>query len=701
VGNQRKFQASFQAGEVSEGFLRRADSALIEASCKRFRNAILNAGGGWSRRPGTALQAFLSGLASDPTRLFRYAGDGFVEDLIFVENEMRVYASDGTLNQTLTGLTWDEADLANAQFASSNNQVFIVSSGFAPQVASRASDGTWSVAALTFDAGFGAEIQAPFYRHAPAGVTMTLSQYTGSGATMTFSEDVLDASYVGVRFRYLAQTQVEVTAVTDARTATVTIHGTCYPTINCTVLTTESSRFKVGQIVRTETTNVAGRVVVASGTLVKIILTEGYTQPTSGEKIIGPEGAATPSAYTQASTPNATTIWDEELFSQTRGYPSTVAVHRSRLYLSGISAEPSLIAASAVNALTNYSVGAEAQDALIELLGDDPNAQVRHVVSAEQLIVLSDRGAYYVPESGDNQITPTSVAFNRIGPEGAALVAPAVTSNGVVFIDDAAGRVMVCVPTGNIRRSWEVIELSENAYHLLSSPKRLAVVTKMGDRAERYILVLNTDGTLAVAMYRRSEETIGWGLWSRGAGEWVDISEAAGDVRIVARQATTQRLSEFSDSSTTDDEEDYTASTTSRINLPSHIVQSNEVIDAGTADGFGILSTTAVASGLTIGYDFALDVTPYPPMIAQIGVRRMRIPRFDLEVLNSGAVRVAAFLYTQYQGGDDIGTPGTTRTRLVTGYTLGWSDEPTLPITQDIGEGCALEVRSLTYEVAF
>lgn len=702
MAKTRRFQNSFQTGEVNEDFLRRADTELIQGACKTARNVILNPGGGFERRPGSNVVA---SIGAGSYRLFRFEGDGFVEELIARHNSLLVYGSDGVLKQTISSLNWAVEDLPSMQIAADENQAFFVGQNFKPMIATRDSSGSWSVADVSFASGFGSDVNAPFYRFADAGITMSLGGTYGT-VSITFSDDVLDASHVGVRFRYLLANQIRIASVSTARTGTAEILDTLYVSYDLTITLGEADRFKVGHVIVGDTSGVRARVVSISGTTMTAVMLEGYEpfDTTGGtiEKIVGPEGTCTPSAVSASSAgPAATTIWDEELISSVRGFPGTVAVHRNRLYFGRIPQAPSLLCASVSGQLTDFSTGAEASDAIIEKLGDDPNAEIRHIVSAEQLVLLTDRGAYYVPESGENPITPTSITFLKIGPEGASNVDPVVSSEGVLFVDDSSSRLMALVPTGNVRRSWQIIELSENASHLLTGPVRLAVANGLDGRPERYVFVLNEDYTIAVAMYRRNTDAIGWVCWEHGGGRWSDLAAVKDSVHVIARSGLGVWISEFKFTALVDDEAPFLTTSTDRPSLTSQIVEEMVVTATATADSLGFITTVTPSSEKTIGSDFRVECTPAPPTISQVGHRRMRIPRYWLEVLNSGSVRVGGRLFSPYQGGDDLSEIGRTRTRIVSGFTLGWSDEPTLPVTQEIGEGAKLDVRALTYEVAY
>jgi hypothetical protein len=83
------------------------------------------------------------------------------------------------------------------------------------------------------------------------------------------------------------------------------------------------------------------------------------------------------------------------------------------------------------------------------------------------------------------------------------------------------------VPTGQTAQPYITRDVSEYHSHLFSAPFALAVTTGGGPFPERYVWVLNGDGTLAVGKYNPTKEWVGWVPWNRegtGTIEWISAS---------------------------------------------------------------------------------------------------------------------------------------------------------------------------------
>lgn len=699
------FRATFENGEFSEDWLQRADIEQLPRACQSLKNMLLKGSGGAMRRPGTSEQAVLQGQS----RLFRFHGRTATEDLVFSNGRLDVYSTSGVLTSSITtGCPWTTAQLARLKFSADKDVVFVFHTEFMPQVLTRASNGTWTRADFAFATAIGSNPAQPYYdRFDDIDVTMTVNAYSGTGRTMTFSADVLntDGSHVGVRFRYLTRCEMEITAVTDAQTATVTIHDPLYPTLTVTVA--DSSGYKVGQVVEGSISQVRGIVdAVPTATTVRVTLLEGYEyfqviteEGLDLDRLVGVEAQQEITGVSLYGTPATTTIWDEALLSDARQYPATGLVHRDRLFMAGFPQATNVIVASSVGNFFNFIVGVRDDEAINEELGDDPNAEIRHLVSSEQLLLFTDRSSYYVPEAGDNPITPESIAFLRMGVEGAAYCEPVIATEGALFIDAEAGRLMAAVPTGNVRRSWDSVELSEYSDHLLSNPVRIAVANGLDGRKERYVFVLNDDGTFAVMVYRRNSEAVGFAHWYRGTGTWEDVASVEDDVAVVSKIGSTYRLGHFNFAALTDDEISYASAVSNRDGDEVELVTNQCVVVTETVTS-GEVPSQAPASGYSLGYDFATELTPASPIRADVGWRRQRIARTRVQLLNSGAVDVGSQRSWPFGALDDLDNPGALQSRTVEAYRLGWDNNAAETIKQDKGQGALLDVLAVTMEVA-
>jgi hypothetical protein len=698
VARRFPFITSFAAGEIAEEYLMRTDLQVRNEACRQFRNAQTLAGGGFRRRYGTNHVAALTALS----RLETYGvGSDDARLLVFSAGKFEVREIDGTIVQTISSsVPWVEADLFTMQVAIEDGKIVVASQAFAPQLLTL-SGSTWGIAALGFADGLNGSKLQPYWRFAARGVSLAPSTYSGSGVTLETSASFFTADHVGTRLRYTG-IEISVTGVTDADTATGTVIGALYRTYTVTVAS--STGFLVGQEVQGEDSQVTGVVAdVPSGTTLTVQLLDGYTYFDVSEDLIGPTAKSTISAVAPSATPAATTEWDEALIGVERGYPGACALHRNRLMLGDFPAAQNVMAASATGDITDFNTGSGLEtDAIIERVGRETSLGLKHFGSTEQLLLFTEGGVYYVPEQVAAPLSPTNFELLKIGPEAAGDPVPLDVTEGKMFIERDSGRAMICIPTGNVRRSWDISDLSELAYHLMGTPIEMELVAA-GTESDRLVPVLNTDGDMAVLTFRRSAQFSAWGVWST-VGAWRSIVYAAGALYAVAERTiagvTTFRLEKFSATAWADGMISLASITTPVTQYAGHTVgvwDGDDKIGEFAVDVDGLLVGIDDSYGaVQVGLDFTVTVEGVPPVDQQMGLRpNYKITRVDVDAVNSTGFKGNGRNPSGWVGSVGGGMGAQTGVRRF--RPLGRGKYPTFTLTQDVGG--PLQVRSVTMEV--
>lgn len=696
MARRRRFQNAFSTGEVGPEFLQRAEEELQNESAQALRNVIIANAGGVMRRPGTVPKASVTNGTARRIEVFDLIGDE-IRCVVLTAGQIDIYDDAGVLEDTLAA-PWAEADVDSIVHANGDN-TFYFFGNFKPQKLSYES-GAWTLADMAYESSIGSTIAQPYWRFSSTkGISLTPSALTGS-ITLTASASLFVAGHVGTRFRYIGN-EIEITAYTNATTVTGTVITPLYPTIDVTVAS--SAGFQVGETIVGDTSGAEGVIAsIPSGTSLIVTLSRGYTYFVATEKVDGPSATTTVSGTPVAATPAASVIWDEQMISSVRGYPRTGCLHRNRLIMAGFPQAPNAIAASATGFDNDFDLGqAEDADAFIEALGDDQNATIRHLVSSEQLIVLTDRACYYVPESENAPLSPTRVSFNRIGPDGASTVRPVLTPEGVVFVDNA-NRLLVIGATGSVRASWAVQELSLFSTHLMTDPVSLTYVDGLGNRSERYVLVLNSDSAVAAVAYRRGAEQVGVSLWTPAEGfDW--LAFAAWKTRLFCLQG--DFYAEFDMDAVMDLEYPYDVALPldAQVGLNLYVAREGVVWKGPfEVDGDGIVGAVEPGAGQTAGMDFRVSIIPSPPVAKSFGYERRRISRLWTDVLETGPYRVDGELVNTHDEDDDIGSPPPLRSGASEPFFLLGYDPNAMPeISQETGEGAPFFLRSLTLEVSY
>lgn len=692
------FITSLEAGELSPDYLMRTDTEARNAGAKTFRNAMLKAGGGFCRRWGTVDLAGLDGLCRLETI---GVGEDDAKILTFSNGQFEVRALDGTLEDTVGSCPWTEADLFTMQVAVEEGRIIVASRSFFPRALTE-SGGSWSLASFAFADGInGAKLQ-PYWRFAAKGVTLTVGAYTGSGVALTTSAAFFTANHVGARIRYCS-VEITITAVTNGTTATGTVVGSLFPTVDVTVAS--SAGFLVNQEVQGDDTQTRGVVAsIPGGTTVRVQLTEGYTLFDTAEKLVGPTAKSQISGVATTGTPAPTVIWDEQMISAARGYPGACALHRARLLFGDFPEAKNALVASATGDITSFDTGTGLDDeAILEVVARETSLSLKHFAPAEQLLMLTEAGPYYVPEQVGAPLSPTNYDVLKIGPERSSAPAPVLVSEGVMFVEADSGRLLIAQQTGNVRKSWEMADLSELAPHLMGTSVEIDLMAA-GSDSDRLLIMLRDDGKIAPMTFRRGGRFAAWGLWTT-TGAWRSIVAAAGQLYAVAERVldsvTEYRLERFTDGVWCDGQvslEDYDDPAALYANETIGVWDGDYKLGEFDADGTGVLAGVDDSYGaLQVGLDFEVEVEPMPPVDPEYGLRpNLKITRVDVDVIESvgfkGNGKDPSGWIAGTIGGSVVKSTGVRRFR-----PLGRQKYPTFRILQT--EGGPLEVRSITMEV--
>lgn len=666
-----KFQNSFLGGEIDPEFLLLGNAESANQSCRAARNVALLIGGGAVRRPGTDRLGPGRGIRYEFFRTRAGASYGVAF------SNLAIWLLDRNTGASLGSLSapWTSAQIDELTLVKGDGGLYAFSAYHPPQFISY--EGAFAIAPLTFGAGVDGVTQQPYYRYADRGILMSVSGTDGP-VNISFSAPVLTAQHVGTIFRRSGK-ELRIDTVTDPQNGTATVLQKLFPTFRVPV--TNAAGFRLGQIVTGSLNSDRGEVVNIVGSAIHVLMIDSYVpytydaDPLKSEKMVGPTGSAIINAAVTEITPATALDWDEQMISAARGYPSAGTFHRNRLVMAGFPAARRFVAASAVGDSRNFDTrsydddGADASDAFIEGLGNDDGA-IQHLASLENLIVLGDRGVFYVPEV-EYPFAAGTVRFNRIGPDGASKAHPAVVTEGVLYVDLSGGKIMGVLPTGLVGRPWEVRELSAAATPLIRSPRAILSASTVAARRHRMVFVLNADGTVAVLSYERFENFAGWALWDSPGASFQAIAVDDGLVWIGFLRSGVTSLCSLNWSTTIDEAVDYSVAALAHASMSVTIAWNGHFSGVNILDAAGV-GAIAPGAGKKAGFDYAVKLEPFPPYDTERGRTVTEIVRAFAHVMNSGAFMMNGEYRSPYSFDDDPGAPPPLRTGDMEFYL--WSE---------------------------
>ena len=229
----RKSLVSFTGGEMTPKLDARADTEKYQNGCRQLQNLVLMPQGGVTRRRGFQFVASAKyDYPNHSVRMIRFQfnhGDTMVIEagtyyFRFYRNGAQVLASPGVPYEIVT--TYTSTDVFNLQFAQIEDVMFLTAPLFPVMKLTRLADNNWTFAAMTF--GGAVDGVAPMLDMNVGATTITPSNTTGAGVTLTASAALFDARHVGAYFsigyvRPAAETGGDLTA--DGSTPAISILG--------------------------------------------------------------------------------------------------------------------------------------------------------------------------------------------------------------------------------------------------------------------------------------------------------------------------------------------------------------------------------------------------------------------------------------------------------------------------------------------
>lgn len=530
---------NFAFGEVSPSTLMRTDTPIYQASAQRIENMMMLSEGGVRRRPGLQ-RIYDFDITRDTTKQFQsklapFIFSGDEQYIVSIEHQkLRVFIIDPTtgdvsLTSTITqdvdtdALPFDDDFIYEYSWAQYGDVMIITHPLFLPRQLVRTSLTTFEVQKFAFDErNNGALIYQPYAVFHPANVTLQASGTTGT-VTLTTSADYFDTTglHDGVILRY-HDTEVQISSVTNATTATGVINGTLrqrleilnpFRTIDgsSTVEVTHLNHgFAGGETVIFEEASAVGGINTGSlngtRTISGVIDENTYTFTAGGSASSAEDGGG----YVKVVTSAPTTVWEEQAFSALRGYPAAVCFHENRLVFGGTIAQPDAIWMSKTAQFYNFDVGEAADADAINIVGASSDVhEIRYLKSNRDLQVFTATSELYVPTYLNQAITPSNAQVRRQTPYGSMFVEPHSIDGATLFVQVGGRVVREYIYTDN-EDAYSSTAVSTIASHLIDNPKSLTVCHGAFNGAESYAAFPCECGRISLFASNRAERRAGW-----------------------------------------------------------------------------------------------------------------------------------------------------------------------------------------------
>jgi hypothetical protein len=449
-----------------------------------------------------------------------------------------------------------------------------------------------------------------------------------------------------------------------------------------------------------------------SNTKLTVVMTDGLTGFLNGENLIGDGKSKSLIAVGPSNTtPAAVLDWDEQAFSAVRGYPGGCRTHRGRLYFFDFRDVPRAITGSKAGFPTYFRVGANDGDAIFELVPEYKGQRVRHLISGDQGLVVTDKAVYCMAESDNQVVTPSTWDLRFIAPVGAAKPMPVSTEQGFAFIEEGTNRIMGIISAGDNQHPWQTVDLSAFWTELMTGPRSLATDVAITGRPERYSYVVNDDGSLACCRIigAQADVPLGWTPWDND-GAFRSIFSAGGRLFAITQfdvdGTETWGLEEFDEALYLDRALAYSGADDTVTEYAGEIVSvmlDNQFLGEFLVSSGGLLTDFDFDDDeYVVGFDMRTELDAMAPVVkhyAFIPNKRYGLPKCTVAVLDTSVYMLNGALNPAYRAGEDVNALPPLRTESKRFGVRGRGTDLSPIITQP--DPSPITVLAITMEVSF
>lgn len=708
-------QRGFSLGETRPGFLEAKDLEIRAKSVRGGKNCKVTATQTMRKRGGTWFVAETD--AADLVEIRPVSG--LVFGLLISDGAFRVIDQTGHVIYENLSAPWGAA--SSVWVEPFRDETLI---GSAIGLHSLTYDnGVWSLAPFQFDAAPGGTIAQPYWAF-EKDITVRPSGRTGS-VTLTASRAIFRPGHVGVRARYNGK-EILITGYSSPTIVTGTVIEQLPPSFRVTV--ESSDDFSVGEVVVGQDTDFQGQIIAIDGDDLEITTTRFMDGPDVGESLSGTSGSSEVTAKVEIA-PLPSPIWDEQLISPLRGYPRAAASAAGRLAFVDFPLVPDLISLSSSRGIQDFGSGADDDDAITRQIGDNA-PRFLHAVNAGDLLLFSDRGLYYIGIRDNGAITPANFNPVLFDKRASSPIRPVSVDDGVIFVEASGESIAAARLDGNVYLKWSVRSVSLFHNHLIKTPVKLCGPSLFSATAEKYVFVVNADGTVAMVSWYSdfSMDSVGFLPWET-AGAFKAISPIFGGYWIIAERdlaSGTKRLLErmdddalmdcminitVEDDFSVNDEAFYVNGEIFQIGGMDAGIFDGHTVYAADSDGwnYGLMPADEIydlPAGANIGLPFEARIKPWPAEHVdspRAGLIKARLIRGAVSVQHTHELEIVANGRVKPFGGFEFGDfpedPPPLRTEKYRFLVIGNRDHPDLEIVS--ATPGRLEVLAVTQEVRY
>jgi hypothetical protein len=194
--------------------------------------------------------------------------------------------------------------------------------------------------------------------------------------------------------------------------------------------------------------------------------------------------------------------------SSSNNYPSVVTFFEQRLVFAASNNNPQTIWFSKSADYLNFTVGTNADDALIYTIAANQVNAIRFLSATRILVLGTSGGEYVLTTTNDGPITPTTTQIRKYSNYGSANVQPVQVADVTLFLQRGNRKVREFRYVGEVDTAgYQAPDMTILAEHITEGG-----ITQFAYQQEpdSVIWAIRGDGTLLGLTYRRDEQVVAW-----------------------------------------------------------------------------------------------------------------------------------------------------------------------------------------------
>ncbi len=222
--------------------------------------------------------------------------------------------------------------------------------------------------------------------------------------------------------------------------------------------------------------------------------------------------------------------WQEQVFSERRGFPSSITFYQNRLVVGGTDSLKNRLWFSKVGEYLNFDLGTGLDSDAIEFdIFSEKVNQIISVFAGRHLQVFTSDSEWMIT---GNPITPSNIVVTRqtkIGSVADKYIAPKFVEGSTIFVARNKKEIREFF-YGDLNENYSSEDLILLSSHLLNNP-----VEQDYDVKKRVLYVVQSDGTLAVLFINKTHNINAW-VQYKTEGNFISLAVLFDKVYVVVER---------------------------------------------------------------------------------------------------------------------------------------------------------------------